>query len=939
LIEGSSGDRQRLYIGVFGALTYTRFPTIPWGFCGNSSPASIDRAIQEGQKRQQESVSEIKSWWAQNKNKPPEEWLEQSLRRAIRAKTEAMGDRIATERDDESRRLSYYHQVRDHADPHAGAWRPSVYDMLVNEFERAPPDVKPYVLRLIGSTRHPDAVEFIAPNLESQDPNLQHVAVAALRDLKVTDYNQAIGRILRGPTDRLLALEVIEALEELAGADAIEDLTYALDHPEISVSDWAERALRPFLVSHADQLRVIARSHPRKAVRRKLTAVLDQAEIAELVRTETEGKTRKERIAVTRVLLRSTDPTRLKLGIAHARGHPELLPDVLELIRSDDRTVRRDAVEIVKKLGVPMLTVENAPCLMGYSVELDRQIAAYCYAKYGLEAVPLMKKAAFDRHDLNPQGTRFVSFPAVGLIRALVREDVPGVEADVLRLVKDDRSDSRHLRLLGLLDDPESAALVGEFLHHEKRHHRLDAIRIVRARNLTQHADRLFELASWTADSDDTERLGTRGEQESKTTRDGDRGNRSGRGGPYEQCEATLALIELDDPRAWKAVVNCLNGEQLEWRHQSMVSPSIVTDFGAMVARLKGANRDEIRKVLLDELSGKNRERVTVSLTTAFCVEPETVDAELLWTIATSSAAHEKARVLAAVALSKLGEPRVIPVLHELIRLFIAPTEEGQSHSGYPPGFSILLSPSLQRHLHDRSTSLLDYDVRELRSTPTLRHHHVDMGLALRRLGDETLVPELVDALSDARRGFNLLAYHLLGGMVGVRAHAYAREWMQSNQSESPQLRAVLASALLDLEVPAHRVIPLLIEDDDTLLTATHLFSTDDGAAAADALLEAYQRSSHRRSYARLRVLEALCRFGDPRGIALAVEDPLLIASLVHYLPDAPGVEFEPGRFEYNRIEDAMQVQAWYKQHASRLRWDPEASQFRLVRKGSDAGS
>ena len=81
-------------------------------------------------------------------------------------------------------------------------------------------------------------------------------------------------------------------------------------------------------------------------------------------------------------------------------------------------------------------------------------------------------------------------------------------------------------------------------------------------------------------------------------------------------------------------------------------------------------------------------------------------------------------------------------------------------------------------------------------------------------------------------------------------------------------------------------------------------------------------------------IVDALCRCGDLRGIAPAAENPLLLASVVRYLPDAPGVDFPPGHFDYNRIEDAMGVQAWYKQHSNELRWDAETSRFRLSNAG-----
>lgn len=922
LVESSSGQRQSSYIGLFSAVTYTSCPTIPWGFCGNSSPASIDKLIKDGQERQQESVSAIKAWWAEHKNESPEVWLTASLLRSIRKRTEYLKAEVFTDADEWQKNNA----IRQYYPPHAGIWRPSVFGMLVEEFDKSPGHVRPYVLRMIGSTEHPDAAAFIAPELGSTDPNLQHAAVAALKDLRVSDHNQTIGRILRSTKDQGLALEAIDALKELAGAGALEDFTYALDHPEHPVSDRAKEALKPYLVSHADRLRELVRSHPSKKVRRSLGVILDGASAAGKTSTE-------ERVAATRALLRSDDSERHKLGIRLAARYPELLPDVLELIRSTDSLVRYSAVELIQKTGIPGLTVENAPRLMGYSSELDRHIAAYCYAKYGRKAVPVMKKAAFSLSDpFHP--TNAPGHPAVGLIRALVQEKVPGIERDVIRLVKDSRSNSRYVDLLQLLDGSKSASLLGEFLRHDERHYRLAAIRVVRARHLTQHADRMFELASLTFDQNEIDRLHVQFDKGKLTSQELNQRTRPIHDRPYDQHEATLALIDLGDPRAWQAVLTCLDGEYLEWRKRSgvLAGPRTVTAFGVAVSKVRTKHRDDIQVLMREELQGENRERVVVCLTTALCMDPEAADSEVLWGIATAPHADEGARILAGVALSKLGERRVIPLLHKLIRSFIAPDPERRIRGHIQPGLSSVLTKSQQWHLRQRRPSLLDFDLPRPLYQPMLELHHIDLGLALRRLGDESLVDELVAALADARGDFNTTAYQMLIGVIELRAYQHAREWFQTQDLDNPQFLSVLASLLLAYDVPPEDVLALIVVDDFQLRYNTHYFISAQITQATDAIIDAYDRLPKRSGdHTPIQMIQDLCEFGDLRGIALAAKDPLLLASVVRYLPDAPGVDFPAGHFDYNRIEEAMRVHAWYEQHAGDLRWDSESSQFRLA--------
>ncbi len=936
LIESSSGDRQRSYIGLFGALTYTNFPTIPRGFCGNSSPASIERAVKEGEERQRESVGAIKAWWAEHKNESPDEWLKAAVKRSIRDRVEALKTRVATEGDDKYERWSKNHSIREYYPRLWGRWRLSVFDTLLNEFDKTPDYARPYVLRMIGSTRHPDAATFVAPKLESTDPNIQHAAVAALKDLKASDHNVAIGRILRSTKDLQLAIEAIEALEELANSEAIEDFTYALDHPEYPVPDRAAQALKPYLVSHAARLREIARSHASKEVRRKLGVMLDGAAAAALGRANAEETSVEERVASTRALLRSDDTERQRRGISLAAGYPELLPDVLELIRSTDYLVSFTAVELIQKLGIPNLTVENAQRLMGYSSELDRHIAGYCYAKYGRKAFPIVKKAAFNLDDpFHPKSAP--GHPAVGLVRALVQEKAPGVEKAVIRLVEDSRAGPAYVDLLELLGDSKSASLVGEFLRHDERHYRLAAIRVVRARHLTQHADRLFELASLEFDQNEVDRLREELKKGKLTSQEYNQRARSISDRPQDQHEATLTLLDLDDPRAWQAALKCLEGRHLEWRRRSgvLAGPQIVTTFGLALSKLKTSHRDEIHVLLRRELSGENRERFVVSLTTSLCMHPESADSDILWTVAMAPKAHEKARVLAAVALSKLGEQRVIPVLHKLVRSFVAPDPERRIHDSYPPPFTSMLTSSMKSLMRSRRPSLLDFDFRRHLSKLRLEHHHVDMGLALRRLDDEILVDELVEALSDVRGDFSMLAYRFLGGIVGIRVYDYVREWIEAQEVESPEFLHGLAIALLDLDVPFEQVLPLIVEDDEILQANLHVLVACDEKEAANVLEEAYHDLSGRRKRYKPQILDALCRFGDSRGIALAAEDPLLMASVVRYLPDAPGVDFPAGHFDYNRIEEAMRVQSWYQQHAGDLLWDVETSQFRLPNDGS----
>lgn len=935
LIESSSGDRQGSYISLFNAQAYTSFPTAQQGFCGNISPASIDRAVKDGEERQRESVGAIRAWWAAHKNESSDVWLAASLRGYIRKRTEYLTALDVTNLDDEDQQWGKTYAIREYYSPHTGIWRSSVFEMLVKEFDKAPWYMRPYVLRMIASTKHPDAVSFIASKLENADRHLQHAAVAALRDLKVSDHNEAIARILRSTKDKELRVEAIDALEELAKSEAIEDFIWALDHPEYPVSNRAKRVLEPYLVSHADQLRMLAQSHPNKEVRRRLGVMLDCAAASAPSKSDTEETSLEERLASTRALLRSDDPERQMFGISLVARNQlaELLPDVLELIQSPDHNVRQAAVNVIWEMGVPELTIETAPRVMGHSVMLDRHVAAYCYAKYGRKATPLMMKAAFKLVDPVQRSPKHVPKPAVGLVRALMQEEIAGMKEAVIRLVKNSRTGARYIQLLGMLDDSISASLVGEFLHHDDPAFQIAAIHVVRARHLRQHADQLFALASLTFDQGEIDRLRGELEEGKLTAQECNKQTGPIFARPQTQHAAMLALIDLEDPRAWQAVVTCLEGEHLDWRKRSglFAGPRIVTNFGAAISRLKTSHRDDIHARLRKELQGENRERVVVSLTTALCIDPEAADFEVFRTVATTPQAHEKARILAAIALSKLGDRGIIPVLHELVRSFIAPNPERKAPRFYPFNWSDMLTASRQWPLHSQRPSPLDYRIRGQFPLPGLEFHHVDLGLALRRLGDETLVDELVEALSGIRGDFGWLAYRFLAGIVGLRAHDYALQWKESQEIESPHFLSESARALAGLDVPFRELLPFLVDADGMSVAGLGVLIAGDSKEAADALEKAYRDLAGYRHRYKLQILDALCRLGDARGIALAAKNPLLLASVVRYLPDAHGVDFPAGHFDYNRIEEAIRVQAWYERNAGDLRWDPESSQFRLA--------
>jgi hypothetical protein len=524
--------------------------------------------------------------------------------------------------------------------------------------------------------------------------------------------------------------------------------------------------------------------------------------------------------------------------------------------------------------------------------------------------------------------------PAVGLIRALLKEEVAGTAEDVVRLVKDSRCNSTYLALLQLLDDPESAKLLGELLRHEQTHYRREAIRIIGARGLQQYAGALLEIATAPVDPNEKTRLLAEYEKGKVSKAEFENRMRILQSEPQERRAATLALIEMNDRNAWQVVRAFLETEYLEHGQYGTTEYYLHSPigFGLSVAKLKPSRGEEIRALLAEEISGQKRDCVIDLLTTALCVEPDPADVEPLWTVASTADMREPTRVLAAVALARLGERRVVPVLHEWVRKYTAPGPGGAPAPGFPGGVFTVLSSSMQRWMNRRWESLLDSTVTgPPMSSPKFEPDQADIGLALRRLGDETLVPELVQSLGTSRGDFNMTAYRFLAGITGVRAYDQARNWMEAHDCVSRQTTAALIGVLQGLGVSESELLPLIAAGEGSSRRTVFTLTTCDSPAAADAVVAAYRDLSGYAKMNKVEMVESLCRSGDPRGLALAAEDPLLFASVVKYVPEADPVDFPAGHFEYNRIEEAMRVQAWYRQHADALKWDADSGTFRLA--------
>jgi hypothetical protein len=926
-IESSSGELQRTYIETFCALTNTDFPMIQRSICGYGSPEAAKRALKEGTRRQEASVADIKAWWAAHKEEFADEWLAAALQRDIAERTAQIAP-LQRQLDGGSyEQFQFDFQIRQYYDPPNRTWYESAFGMLVEEFDRAADGVKPYVLRLIGSTQHPEAAAFVARQLESEDPNLQYAAIAASEDLHATGHAGQIGRILRATDDDALARQAVEALEALAGANAIEDITYALGEPRSLGSQWAARALGPYLVTHAEQLRRLAETHAKPEAAQMLNAMLDAAAAEAAAATQAEADESNAGVAAdnnainsTREMLRSDDPERQKLGLRIVEGlpvagggsrdsdsmplvYPELLQDVLPLIRSRDYMVRLKDQELITKGGVPGLTVDNASKLMGAFSELDRHVAAFCYAKYGPAALELVKKAAYCTAS-SEDSRHAPTSPAIGLVRVLLQEKVPGVSDEIISMVKESRTHSTYVILLQLLDDKASADLLGELLDHSQYHYRNEALRVIAARRPKQLADKLVAFAADQTNGADV-------------------------------CGAALALIAMQDPRAWQAVRNCLASRYLESENEHAIHLGhTAAAFGAALGRAKATYRNDIHAMLGEELSGENRQRVLVTLTTALSLEPEPNDGDVLRTVANSPNAAIDARILASVALSKLGDRAAIPVLHQLVRTVLTPDSENPHARRYPDNLFFVPGNSSKRLWEGGSDTILH--------TPSVmtgfsrvfvyEQHHVNLGLALRRLGDETLVGELVAALDDGKGGFDTGAFAILAGNLGLKAVELARQWMEEHNFTHQGVQAKLLIDLLELEVPLAELLPRIMADPFVLQRSVEWLIAIDSSESAEALVQSFpEPAQHNVGRTQARILDALCRMGDARGLTLALDNPLLFASVVKYLPEADPVDFPDRHFEYNRIEEAMRVADWYRRHAKALTWDAESGTFRLA--------
>lgn len=931
LIASSSGKSQARYIRTFCTLTHTQFPTIPEGFCGNTSPESRERAVDEGAKRQQESVDAIKRWWLENGKRPSAHWAIEGVRRHIKMEATRRAQYLPPPSKDEYEQGQRDFFIREY--DAMARFGPSVYDTVVEEFFKADVVVKPYILYLIAATRHEHAAEFVAERLHSRDPNLQHAAVEGLRILGAVEHADGIKRLLSTAEDKVLVRDAIEALSRLIGADAIEAAVDWLNDSDHLVRQEALSAISPHLTTHANRLREIADSHRDKNIAKKLRSLLDQNSVSEDIpfaigaELLSESKTRE-----IMGLLRSGDTEKQRAGIAMVSKHElaELVPEMLELLRSSDRNVRNAAVGAVVQMGVPAITLERASPLLGQSLKLDRHIAAYCYAKYGREALPLVRKVALQWRDPAARGTAGVAAPAVGLIQVLIDEKVEGIENDIVAMINEIPNKYRYVSLLSLMDDPTSAAAVGEILRNENGSSKVPAIHVALRRNLVEHADVLFDLAMSANDTEAVQRALTEFNAGKLSSDDYRRINQDHLNRPANALAATRALLVLGDPRAWQAVVQCLEGKELNWHKKSGMSGGVgvPVGLGDYLSRRKREYHREIHDLLLDELAGENRDWVQATLATALVIDPDRSDSDVFWEIASAPTAGVHARILCAVALSKLGDERVIPILQELLQPALSDLRADKNAWSAMPHFGSMYQlwqglQSLPRN------NLLSTSPSPCIDKPALTPDHTNVAQALKRLGDETLIDAALRSLIDARGQFDTVALGVLMELAGTQGSRLAHDWLEQHDPELTMVLDYHMTLRLEPEFLSLEALRKLPGFESILVSRLSAIVAGKLPGAADALAAAFGKKTTR--YWATNILDGLCQLGDVRGLELASAEPLLLSGVGRYLPDSPHVDFPPWAFKYNRVEDGLALQQWYTNHKQGLRWHPETKQFRLA--------
>lgn len=288
-----------------------------------------------------------------------------------------------------------------------------------------------------------------------------------------------------------------------------------------------------------------------------------------------------------------------------------------------------------------------------------------------------------------------------------------------------------------------------------------------------------------------------------------------------------------------------------------------------------------------------------------------------------------RARILAAVALSKLGVSKVVPVLRGWVEESLGDPNSDAGRAQRRLLFRTARTDENQR-AESEEQRLLSVQIAPQGVSWRLARHHVEMADALARLGDYTLVDEALDALVDIRGQFQSYAYHVLVQLLGARAYPRAAEHLR--RKDPLLLRSLRWYALdqLDSQDMRAEAVRLLRENDDLLLSKRSLVKKLQLVEVSDRLVELFQEYARDDSSMVSFVLETLCELGDPRALALASDDPLLLARLAPYLAGAPLDAALDRSSKYNRVQDALVLQQWYRLNADALLWDGAIRRFKI---------
>lgn len=899
--ENSSGTRQRDFISIFSKFTHTNFPMIPSGFCGHSPPASINKAIRLGEEKQRESPKLMRAWWAEHGQQPYSAWVIGELMRRIEVER---GWRTKSTKEYADDPKMQAHRIRQLPYQSEAGLEAYAFEPLCKKLTESPVCVRPYIVGLIAQSDHPKRLEYLAGLLHNADDHLKSAAIETLGRLNARTYAKQIRQVLEDTSDTGLQEKAIDVLSDFGDSTALEAIASRLASNDYHVAGAAESGIKKLLAENVSNAEHLAKTHRNAEVRRQLSELLKQRSAQQT----------KDHLQPVADLLRSNDPKSRRVGVRLVanRNLVELLPDCIDLLSDADLDTRRSVVDLIVGMGIPELSIANAQKLLGYSLKLDQRIALYCHARFGDAALPLVRQVAFERHDPArrgsvKQGGIKVGSPERKLFQILYDANDANLDERICKLIREALPTNRaseYVSLLGFVGSTASIDLIDEFLDDKEHSYTFTAIRSIRRNRLTQYADRLAEIA------------------EAQTS---------------TEPIAVKVLIEFEDARAWSAAVRFLEGNALNGNTRSLgiPGPSAAYRFGVKLAVLRDSHRSEMHEMLRAELVGPMRRWVVVALTAGLAHNPEAIDEELLLTIARNETAPRAAQISAAVALSHLHDVRCLPELQRLLRDCLRfdcqPTYEAcrPSEFIFPWGdFERVRSevyPRKQTKLELENAKLSLYSPHESSK------EYSSIPDALRRLGDDSMVPELVEALFTPEGDWNWIAHTLLLELKGMEGYRLAREHAEQAYPKIADRLTKSAILMFGVEMSHNDVVEFLTFDELALRDEAVLIIKHDVREAIDPLIELFHKSADKRKRYRATILDILCRFGDPRGLDLALDDPLLFMEVADYLADPPIPPMKVRGFKFNGIQDALKLIEWYRRHRESLAWDDTIGKFRLA--------